>query len=301
MHKALQGSYVKRACGLGAMVALVLSMGTLSPLSTGASVASIQASSPCGLPGATSYQHVVWILLENQGYSVIGSSSAPYLNSLASACGLATNDYAVSHPSLPNYVALTSGSTQGITDDGEPSVHPLSVPSIFSELGSNWSSLAESMPSRCDRVTSGEYAARHNPAVYYRSITSSCQRNDVPLKLPFNLSKEFTFITPNVCNDMHSCSVATGDEWLRRYVPKIIASPQYQARSLVLFITFDENDLQSSNQVPTVVIAPSVPRGHRVGQRFTHYSLLRTTETLLHLPLLGNARSASSMLQPFHL
>jgi hypothetical protein len=157
------------------------------------------------------------------------------------------------------------------------------------------------MPSRCDRVTSGEYAARHNPAVYYRSIASSCQRNDVPLKLPLNLSKGFTFIVPNVCDDMHSCPVATGDEWLRRYVPKIIASPQYQARSLVLFITFDENDLQSSNQVPTVVIAPSVPRGHRVSERFTHYSLLRTTETLLHVSLLGNTRSASSMLQPFHL
>ncbi len=301
MHKILHGSYAKRACGLGAMVALALSMATLSPLSTGASAASIQASSPCGRPGTTSYKHVVWILLENQGYSVIGSSSAPYLNSLASACGLATNDYAFSHPSLPNYVALTSGSTQGITDDGGPSVHPLSVASIFSELGSNWSSRVESMPSRCDRVTSGEYATRHNPAVYYRSITSSCQRNDVPLKLPLNLSKEFTMIVPNVCHDMHSCPVTAGDEWLRRYVSKIIASPQYQARSLVLFITFDENDLQSSNRVPTVVIAPSVPRGHRVGQRFTHYSLLRTTETLLHLPLLGNARSASSMLQPFHL
>jgi len=82
----------------------------------------------------------------NVGYSIVGSSDAPYFNELASRCGLATNDDAVSHPSLPNYIALTSGSTQGITDDDEPSSHPLKSPSIFSELGSNWRALVESMP-----------------------------------------------------------------------------------------------------------------------------------------------------------
>jgi hypothetical protein len=244
---------------------------------------------------------VVWILLENVGYSIVGSSSAPYLNSLAAACGLATNDYAVSHPSLPNYIALTSGSTQGITDDGEPSTHPLSTPSIFSELGNHWRSLVESMPSRCDMVTSGTYAARHNPAVYFQNLGSACLRNDVPLTLPLNLSARFTFITPNICNDMHSCPVATGDSWLRRMVPQILKSSQYQSHSTALFITFDENDSQASNQVPTLVIAPSVPRGERVGAHFTHYSLLRTTESLLNLQLLGAAKTAPSMVAPFHL
>jgi hypothetical protein len=265
-----------------------------------ASPAPIASSAPCGLKQAPHYDHVVWIVLENVGYSVIGSPSAPYLNSLANVCGLATNDYAVGHPSLPNYIALTSGSTQGITDDNEPSSHPLTVPSIFSQLGTNWRSLAESMPSSCDRVTSGTYAARHNPAVYYTTL-SSCQQNDVPMTLPLDLSSAFTFIAPNICDDMHSCSVATGDKWLQGIVPSIIRSSQYQARSLVLFITFDENDGQASNRVPTLVIAPSVPRGERVGTRFTHYSLLRTSESLLNLPLLGGAKSAHSMVQPFHL
>jgi hypothetical protein len=214
---------------------------------------------------------------------------------------LATQDFAVSHPSLPNYVALTSGSTQGILDDGEPSTHPLSVPSIFSELSGNWTSLVESMPSKCDHVTGGEYAARHNPAVYYQGLTASCRQHDLPLTLPLDLSRAFTFIVPNICNDMHSCPVATGDQWLRRIVPLIVASPQYQSRSLALFITFDENDAQSSNRVPTWVIAPSVPRGVRVSDRFTHYSLLRTSESLLHVGLLGMARGAASMVVPFHL
>ncbi len=261
----------------------------------------ISAHSPCGVMTTAHYTHVAWIMLENVGYSVVGSSGAPYFNQLVADCGLAANYYAISHPSLPNYVALTSGSTQGITDDGEPSEHPLSVPSIFSQLGSNWRVLAESMPEACDHVTSGDYAARHNPAVYYTTIGASCRRNDVPMALPFNLSASFTMIVPNICDDMHSCSESVGDAWLRRMVPLIVASPQYQSSSLALFITFDENDSMPSNQVPTLVIAPSTPKGDRVGIRFTHYSLLRTTETMLHVGLLGGARTATSMLDPFHL
>jgi len=240
-------------------------------------------------------------MLENVGYSVVGSPSAPYFNQLASSCALATNDVAVSHPSLPNYIALTSGSTQGIADDGEPSSHPLRAPSIFSQLGSNWKALVESMPSACDHVTSGQYAARHNPAVYFTTIASQCRRSDVPLRLPLDLSAGFTMIVPNVCNDMHSCPVATGDAWLRKFVPLILSSSQYRAQSMVLFITFDEDDSSASNHVPTLVIAPSTPKGERVGTRFTHYSLLKTTETLLHVAPLGQARTARSMVAPFHL
>jgi hypothetical protein len=105
----------------------------------------------------------VWIVLENVGYSVVGSSSAPYLNSLADKCGLATNDDAISHPSLPNYIALTSGATQGIADDNEPSSHRLNVPSIFSQLQSNWRAYAESpvVSTRRDTIR--------------RSITRTCR------------------------------------------------------------------------------------------------------------------------------
>lgn len=255
---------------------------------------------PCGVAGAVHYDHVVWILLENVGYSVVGSPAAPYFNSLAQRCGLATNYYATTHPSLPNYIALTSGSAQGIVDDGEPNTHPLAVASLFSQLHGNWRTYAESMPTPCDRVTSGVYAARHNPAVYYTNL-SDCASRDVPLRTPLDLSAAFTMIVPNVCNDLHSCPVNTGDAWLRRFVPSILTSPQYRSRTLALVITFDENTQSSNNRVPTVVVAPSVPQGRRVNVPLTHYSLLRTTETLLHLPLLAGARSATSMLGAFHL
>jgi hypothetical protein len=262
----------------------------------------LSASAPCaGSSSPLHVKHVVWIVLENLGYSVVGSPSARYLNELAVKCALATNDLAVSHPSLPNYIALTSGSTQGVTDDGEPLTHRLRAPNIFSELHGDWRIFAESMPGACGRVTSGSYAARHNPAVYYINLGSSCRRNDVPMSSTLDLGTAFTFIAPNICNDMHSCPVATGDRWLARIVPKIIASPQYQSRSLVLFITFDENDAQSTNRVPTYVVAPTVPRGLRVSASLTHYSLLATTEKLLDVPLLGSARSARIMVGLFHL
>jgi len=290
------------------IIKAMLSMTLVGLLSTGLApgavanaTTKISTASPCGVAITADYSRVVWIMLENVGYSIVGSSDAPYLNRLADRCGLATNDDAVSHPSLPNYIALTSGSTQGITDDGEPSEHRLSTASLFSQLGANWRTLAQSMPTKCDRVTSGDYAARHNPAVYYTSISARCEQNDVPLALPLDLRAKFTMVVPNICDDMHSCPVNVGDAWLRSMVPMIVDSAQYQSKSLVLIITFDENDSAASNQVPTVVVAPTVRIGTRDGARLTHYSLLRTTEDILHLPPLGAARTANSMVSGFNL
>ncbi len=292
---------VKLADALIRVCVLSVVIASFAMSSSGATVPQrISAARPCGLAKTATYHHVVWIMLENEGDSVLGAPSAGYFNRVVSKCGLASNYYATSHPSLPNYIVLTSGSTQGITDDGEPSTHPLSVPSIFSELGSRWRTLAESMPSSCDHVTSGSYAARHNPAVYYTTSAAACQHNDVPLTLPLNLSAGLTLIVPNICNDMHSCPISIGDAWLKRTVAQIIESSQYQSRSLVLFITFDENNQMASNQVPTVVIAPTVPPGSRVTERFTHFSLLRTTEAILRLKLLAGANTATSMVGPFH-
>ncbi|MCU1363472.1 MAG: acid phosphatase [Acidimicrobiaceae bacterium] len=285
---------------LSTTLVALLSIGLASGVGANATT-KISPASPCGVATTADYSHVVWIMLENVGYSVIGSSDAAYFNQLADRCGLATHDDAVSHPSLPNYIALTSGSTQGITDDGEPSEHPLSTTSLFSQLGANWRTLAQSMPTKCDRVTSGDYAARHNPAVYYTSISARCKQNDVPLVLPLDLRAKFTMIVPNVCDDMHSCPVNVGDAWLRSMVPMILDSAQYQSKSLVLIITFDENDSAASNQVPTVVVAPTVRIGTRDGARLTHYSLLRTTEDILHLPPLRAARTANSMVSGFNL
>ncbi|OLB23594.1 MAG: hypothetical protein AUH17_06340 [Actinobacteria bacterium 13_2_20CM_68_14] len=271
------------------------------------------ASGPCGSAAASTpatLQHVVWIWMENETYSsVIGNTSAaPYLNQLAGQCGLATNYAGVAHPSLPNYVAATSGSTQGITDDNPPSSHPLGVASIFGQVQSK--SYEESMPSNCALTTSGNYAVKHNPEAYYTAIRTDCNANDVPMgstssgaflnDLTNNTLPAFSFVTPNMCNDMHDCGIATGDAWLKSWVPKIIASPAYQAGQLALFITWDENDGSAGNKVPAIVASPYTPAGTTSATSFTHYSLLRTTEELLGTTnYLGSAASATSMRSAF--
>ena len=265
---------------------------------------------PCGAAGAppARWDHVVWIVMENKGYGqIVGSPDAPYLNALAAQCGSAANFFAEAHPSLPNYIAMTSGSTQGITDNEGPSSHPLDVPSIFSQLGADWRALQESMPSNCSLSSSGDYVVRHNPAAYYTNVRAACERQDVPLAATPDLSARFTFVTPNLCHDMHSCGstagdqVQVGDQWLAGFMPSVLSSAQYQAGRTAVFITWDEDDESSDQHIATLVVAPSVPAGTAPTTAFNHYSLLRTTEEMLGLPAIGNASAAASMRASFRL
>jgi hypothetical protein len=272
----------------------------------GAYRATPSAAAPCGVasrPPAT-YDHVVWIVFENKSYAdIVGNSAAPYLNGLVAKCGLATAMYAETHPSLPNYLAMTSGSTQGVTDDMTPAAHQLSAASIFSQLGSTgWRSLQESMPAPCYLWNSGSYAVRHNPATYYTNVRTACQSRDVALGSSVNIGARFTFVTPNLCSDMHDCSVATGDKWLAAKLPQILNSATYAAGRTAVFVTWDEDDKSANNRIATMVVAPSVPKGTRSGTHFDHYSMLRTAEQMLGITwYLGKAATATSMRGAFHL
>jgi phosphatidylinositol-3-phosphatase len=261
-------------------------------------------------PKSGGYTHVVWVVMENHAYSqIIGNlTSAPYINTLARTYGNATNMYAESHPSLPNYIAMTSGSTQGITDDSGPSSHPLNVANIFTQLGTGARALEESMPSNCYKSDSGNYAVRHDPAVYYTNF-AQCSTQVVPLGPTPDLSAKFTFITPNLCHDMHSnsCSgssdvILQGDRWLQSFVPQLLATPAYVSGTTLVFITWDEDNTCSgcNNHVPTIVISPTT-KGITSATTFNHYSMLRTTEEILGLPLIGGAASATSMRAAFGL
>jgi hypothetical protein len=273
-----------------------------SPSPIAAATPSARADGPCGKaktpPGR--YDHVVWVVMENKAYgSIIGSSSAPYENRLAAQCGWAKNFFAESHPSLPNYIAMTSGSPQRIRDDNAPASHRLNVPSIFAQLGGGWRALQQSMRSTCVLTSSGSYAVKHNPAAYYTNIRSACKARDVPLASSPDISARFTFVTPNLCNDTHDCSVATGDRWLKTFLGKLFAGAEYKAGKTAVFLTWDEDDGSTSNHVATIVAAPSIKPGTAPSARFSHYSMLRTTEEMLGLGLLGNAAQANSMRSAF--
>ncbi len=280
-------------------------------LSQAAARASVSVAHPCGVaPAGTHYTHVVWIWMENKPYSsVIGNRSAPYENALARQCGLATDYHGITHPSLPNYLAATGGSTFGVHDDSGPSSHPINADSIFGQLdraGLAWRSYEESMPTNCATSANSPYAVKHNPAAYFTRLRASCEAHDVPLA--GNLDRDiaagslpsFSFVTPNLCSDTHDCSVHTGDTWLATWIPKILGGPNYRAGNTLVVLTWDEG-VGSGNQIPTIVVAPSVRSGTTVGVRLDHYALLRGTEDVLGLSHLGAAASAPSLAAAFGL
>jgi phospholipase C len=242
--------------------------------------------------------------MENKSYGdVIGSSAAPFENELAADCGVATNYHGVTHPSLPNYIAASSGDPQGITDDNAPASHPLGVASIYGQLaaiGKTWRDYEESAPGNCPLASMDRYAVKHDPAAYYTGIRSDCARWDVPLgttssgnfltDLTNGTLPSFAFVTPNLCNDTHDCPVAAGDAWLQSWFPKILASPNYAAGNTVVFLTWDEDDGSASNHVPTIVVSPSTRAGTASATGFDHYALLKTAEQLLGIKtFLGHA------------
>lgn len=247
--------------------------------------------------------------MENRSSTqVLGpGGQAPRLASYARRCGVANAYYAITHPSLPNYLAAVSGSTGGVTSDCSPSSCPQSRPTIFAQLsqrGLQWRSLAESMQKPCDRASYGRYAARHNPAVYFPAIRDHCVQWDLPMggasgrfaaMLQQQSLSPFTFVTPDLCDDGHDCSTASADSWLGTWLDRIVASPTYAAGHTAVFVTWDEGLDGSTNQVAALLVAPSVRPGTRSSTRYSHYSLLRTTEELLGLPLLGAAATANSM------
>ena len=274
-----------------------------------APTAVVQAAPICGAggPNLLGITHVVWIWMENKSFDgIIGNTaSAPYENYLAAACGLATNYSGVTHPSLPNYIAATSGGTQGVTDDLGPLSHPLDAVSIFEQVPSS-KTYAEAMPENCALTDAYPYAAKHNPATYYTRIRSACSADNVPLGTPdagaladdlaSNALPAFSLVVPDRCNDMHDCSIATGDRWLQSWIGRIVASDAYRSGRTVVFLTWDEDDYSESNRVPAIVISPYTQPGARSDVAYDHYSLLRTTEELLGAtPFLGRAAGATSM------
>ena len=255
------------------------------------------------------FDHVYVIIFENKEYSsVVGSSAAPYINSLIAKYGSATNFTAERHPSEPNYIALTSGSTQGITDDG---VYNLGVNNLFDQItasGRTWHAYQQGYPSPCFAGSSskavvdgdgksGAYVRKHNPAISYTSISgNAAQCANISSFANFDpAAANFEFITPNMINDMHDGTVADGDNFLKAFLPRITGSSAFN-NSLVL-VTFDEGstNVSGGGHIMTVAITPTMPAGFKDACAYTHYSMLRTIEQAWGLPTLGNASSATAM------
>jgi acid phosphatase len=301
-----------------ALAALSIVAGVLIPPALGRSPS---ASAWFSLPN---FSHIVTIVMENQEYGdIVGNPQASYINSLVGQYGLATQYYAITHPSLPNYLTLTGGSTFGVTTDCDPGPGcPSSATNITDEIetsGRTWRAYMESMPAPCTMTDSGEYAVRHDPFVYYTDISGNSTRCNADVKPYSQFATDlagslpnYAWITPDLCDDMHdSCAplndpVLQGDTWLSQNVPQILASAAFQNNG-ALFIVWDEgisnngccNGQAAGGQVMALVVSPLAKTGYQSGTAEDHYNLLRTVEDAWGLNSLGSTAQASAMKEYF--
>lgn len=259
----------------------------------------VTAPSPTETPAptepsaATARPHIFVIVMENA--SLARALAAPPVATLASKSRVATNYHAVARPSLPNHLALTSGSTWGVTDDGYHVLPAGGIGAQLSAAGVPWRAYMEGLtPGGC-LGSPYPYAVKHNPFAYYGG---ACPENVVPLDaLEADLAGEtprFVWITPGLCHDGHDCPLAEAGGWLAQLVARILASASFRERG-ALFVVWDEADGgDDTNLVPLIVLTPDLAVRHSA-ELYDHYSLLATIEDAFGLPRLGAAAGARSL------
>jgi hypothetical protein len=259
--------------------------------------------------------HLIVVIEENHAFEqIIGSPQAPFLNRLAAHGTLLTHDDAITHPSLPNYVALLSGRTwlhgncRSCTFPGRTLVDQLEARHI------SWAAYLQGLPRPCSTVpASGAYIAAVNPfmhAARVREHPSRCDR-----VLPFGRFHsdlaagrlaQVVFVMPDLLHEMHSGPVRVADTWLHRFVDELEGSPVWR-QDTRLVVTFDESNrhdtrgccggLARGGRIPTIVAGPRIPQG-RDPTPYTHYSLLRSIEAAFGLPFLGHAGDPATVTIP---
>ena len=243
--------------------------------------------------GITPPDHVVIVMEENHSFSeIIGSSAAPFINSLAQQGALFTQSFAVEHPSQPNYLDLFSGSNQGVTDDSCP--HTFSTENLATELtaaGETFTGFSEDLPATGSTVcTSGAYAEKHAPWVNFTNVPAASNQPFTAFPTDFTTLPTIAMIDPNLNDDMHDGTIAQGDTWLQQNLSSYIQFAQ--THNSLLIVTWDEDDNSQSNQIATIFVGPMVKQG-QFAETINHFNVLRTLEDLYGLTHVGSAATAT--------
>jgi hypothetical protein len=263
---------------------------------------------PTPKPLVPNFNHIIIIILENQDYAnVIGNPLMTIYNKTAEHYTLLTQFYAITHPSLPNYIALMSGDTFGISSDcTDCFVNSQSLPDLIEASGRTWKTYQEDMPSPCFIGNSGKYKQKHNPFIYFDSIRlnkARCEQSVVPITalqadINADMLPNFMFITPNICNDAHDCSLDVTDEWLTDQLNILVPALDKTNQSYLVIITFDEGVKSDSccglpqnagGKIATILLSSQVKNGFQDNTPYTQYSLLKTISASWGLPYLGHA------------
>ncbi len=298
-------------CAATALLALLAlggcaQSGSSGPSSPGATAT--RMTSP--RPASAKVTKILVFVVENHSLDQM-RSGMPETVRLAEQYGYATDFHAITHPSLPNYLAIAGGSTFEVTNDGPPSSHPISGASVFGQaigLGKTAKVYVDGMPGACALEDGGDrYAVRHNPWTYFVDERELCTQYDVSTdELPADIASgnlpNAGMVVPNRCHDAHDtdCDLSDADTWLRDEVGAVLAGPDFGSGHLAVVVTADEDDHSQDNTILTAVLHPS-QRHDVVTTHLTHFSLARLYDQVLAAPLLRHAADAPDMARAFGL
>jgi acid phosphatase len=232
------------------------------------------------------------VVFENEdAQNVLGSPKAPYLTSLAASGATFTDAHGETHPSQPNYLALFSGTTQGVTDDH--CLDQLPGDNLGSQLlaaGLSFVGWSEGLPQAgYTGCTSGNYARKHNPWVNFSNLPASVNQPLSAMPQDYGQLPTVSFVVPDLCNDMHDCGVAAGDAWAKKVLDPYVSWAR--EHNSLLLVTFDEDSGSKDNHIPTFLVGAGVQTTTSSG-RIDHYDLLRTLQEMYGLAPLGKAADA---------
>lgn len=254
---------------------------------------STKQPAPSSTPGLPRPAHVVVVVLENHSFDeIVQGAQAPFIQSLVAAGAVLTQFHAITHPSEPNYLALFSGSTQGVTDDHCPlSFSGANLGRSLLDAGRTFVGYAEDLPSAgYTGCSSGDYARKHAPWTDFTNLPASVNQPMTAFPPDFTQLPTVSFVIPNLVHDMHNGPLPQADTWLDEQLGGYLAWARTHDSLLVL--TADEDDGSSANRIATIVVGAHVAPG-RYPQPLTHYSLLRTIEDMYGLPRLGGSATAA--------
>jgi phosphatidylinositol-3-phosphatase len=293
------------------IVATPSSTGTASqapPTSASTGTTPARSTAPPTVTAHAAYSKVMVIVLENHSRSD-ALAGMPYLRSQAERYGVAAQSYAVTHPSLPNYLAIAGGSTFGVRDNKSPASHHLAGQSIFAQVlaaGGTAKTYAEAMTRNCQTSADGRYVVKHNPWPYFADAEerAACRRFNVPSGTPERGALHddviaghlptFSMVIPDQCNNAHDCSLKTADGWMRSWLTALKAGPDFRAGRLLVVVTFDEDDHDAGNHILTVFVHPAL-RSTTIKQRFDQYAVSGLVSRLVGAPPLRKAASATDL------
>ena len=282
-----------------------------TPIDTDASGGGNSTASPPSITTAVATPKVTKVLVLVEENHSLGQmrSGMPYLHSLMKKYAYTNNYRALTHPSLPNYVAMTTGGLHGIKNDKGPDANSFNGTTVFAKAlaaGKTATLYEEAMKSNCAASNGGnQYVVRHNPWAYVKNERSLCRKHNVSMS---NFASDVRggqlpavgMVVPNLCHDAHDCSLSKADDWLKSQMQKVFSGSDWKSGHLAVIVTADEDDDHHGNNVLTAVIHPS-QHSKVASCKLDHYSIARLYAEVSHTGKIGNARSANSMTSCFHL